>query len=485
MLSSPMLSSPGGEVFLEEPPAPGPYAAGDRICGKYRLIEPIGFGGMGSVWRAHNEILDAPVALKLIRSDARWSGSSERLLIEARAAAGLRHGSIVRVFDFGKTRHRDPFIVMELLQGENLRQLLDRERKMSPVEAVRHLLPILGGIGCAHARGIVHRDLKPENIFLARDDAGGVQPKILDFGIAKLEGKVSRLTTGGILLGSPEYMSPEQALGDKEFDHRVDIWAAAVVLYEMIAGRAPWECSSCPALLRAIVDDPAPSLLGTNDVDVRLWAILERGLAKNPEKRWSCARNFGRALAGWLASRSVADDVSGSSLKIVWLAAETCAPSNADPVETSARTKQANETPLSVSDVLRRPARRKMTVGLTAPLAAGLVFLAIDYHSSNAPAATAVGASAVVVAPADRDPIAQADPIAPATTLAATAPDRTLEAGAPVQDAAAVLVEPPPRARPPERARAPKIAPPGPTKPVVTSAAPVGRPSARSMDFGF
>src|SRR5262249_28254294 len=123
-----MLSSPCGEVFLEEPPAPGPYAAGDRICGKYRLIEPIGFRGVGSVWRAHNEILDAPVALKLIRSDARWSGSSERLLLEARAAAGLRHGSIVRVFDFGKTRHRDPFIAMELLQGESLRQLLDRER---------------------------------------------------------------------------------------------------------------------------------------------------------------------------------------------------------------------------------------------------------------------------------------------------------------------------------------------------------------------
>jgi len=477
---------------LEEPPAPGPYAAGDRICGKYRLIEPIGFGGMGSVWRAHNEILDAPVALKLIRSDARWSGSSERLLMEARAAAGLRHGSIVRVFDFGKTRHRDPFIVMELLQGENLRQLLDRERKMTPIEAVRHLLPILGGIGCAHARGIIHRDMKPENIFLARDDAGAVEPKILDFGIAKLEGSVSRLTTGGILLGSPEYMSPEQALGDEEIDHRVDIWAAAVVLYEMISGRAPWECSNCPALLRAIVDDPAPSLLGTNDVDVRLWAIIERGLAKRREKRWTSARNFGRALAGWLASHSVADDVSGSSLKIVWLAAEASAPSNADPAESSVATKEANEsplneTPLSISDVLRRPARRrKMTVGLTAPLAAGLVFLAIDYHSSSAPAATAVGASAVVVAPpAARDPLGQADPFAPATTLAATAPAEPLEAGAPVQDAAAVLVEPPPRARPAERARGPRSVPLGPAKPAVASAAPVARPSARSMDFGF
>jgi serine/threonine protein kinase len=482
-----MLSSPPSEVFLEEPPAPGPYAAGDRICGKYRLIEPIGFGGMGSVWRAHNEILDAPVALKLIRSDARWSGSSERLLMEARAAAGLRHGSIVRVFDFGKTRHRDPFIVMELLQGESLRQLLDRERKMTPIEAVRHLLPILGGISCAHARGIIHRDMKPENIFLARDDAGGVQPKILDFGIAKLEGSVSHLTTGGILLGSPEYMSPEQALGDQEIDHRVDIWSAAVVLYEMISGRAPWECSNCPALLRAIVDDPAPSLLGTNDVDVRLWAILERGLAKSPEKRWTSARNFGRALAGWLASRSVADDVSGSSLKIVWLAAETSAPSNADPAESSVATKQANETPLSVSDVLRRPARRRrMTVGLTAPLAAGLVFLAIDYHSSSAPAATAVGTSTVVVAPAARDSLEQAEPFALANTLAPTARgealEEALEAGAPVPGADAPRVEPPPLARPAERPRATQRVRPAPTKPV---AAPVGRPLARSMDFGF
>jgi serine/threonine protein kinase len=480
-----MLSLPPGEVFLEEPPAPGPYAAGDRICGKYRLVEPIGFGGMGAVWRAHNEILDTPVALKLIRSDARWSGSSERLLIEARAAAGLRHTSIVRVFDFGKTRHRDPFIVMELLQGESLRDLLDRERQLSAVEAVRHLLPILGGIGCAHARGIVHRDLKPENIFLARDDAGGVQPKVLDFGIAKREGVVSHLT-GGNLLGSPEYMSPEQALGDDDVDHLVDIWAAAVVLYEMIAGRAPWKCSSCPALLRAIVDDPAPSLLGTRGVDARLWAILDRGLAKNREKRWTSARNFGRALAGWLSSRSIVDDVSGCSLRITWLAPEASATVNAGQPDASVETKQADETPWPVSEVLRRPGRRrKLTLGLTVPLAAALTFVAVGYRSSSAPAATAVAVPSVVVTPARADSLEHADSLAPADTLARTASLGTLEVGSLEQDAAAALAEPPPRARPAERANGPRRAPAAPTKPAIPSAAPVSRTSARSMDFGF
>ncbi len=184
------------------------YAAGDRISDKYRLETPLGFGAMGVLWRAHNELLDVPVALKLIRRDARWSWSSERLLFEARVMASLRHSAIVRVFDYGMTTRRDPFIVMELLQGETLRDLLEREKSLSAVEALRLMLPILEGLDCAHARNIVHRDLKPENIFLSRDDRGRIQPKLLDFGIAKLEGAAFRLTTGGIVLGSPSYMSP-------------------------------------------------------------------------------------------------------------------------------------------------------------------------------------------------------------------------------------------------------------------------------------
>src|SRR4029079_15071843 len=134
------------------------------------------------------------LALKLLRSNAPNSGSAERLLLEAKAAASLCHPAIVRVFDFGITEQGDPFLAMELLQGESLRDLLEREHLLPAAQVVRMLLPILAGLTCAHARGIVHRDLKPDNIFLARDDAGRVEPKIVDFGIAKFEGVASHLT---------------------------------------------------------------------------------------------------------------------------------------------------------------------------------------------------------------------------------------------------------------------------------------------------
>jgi len=142
-----------------------------------------------------------------------------------------------------------PATLSEAVQGETLRDLLERERLLPATQVVRTLLPILAGLTCAHARGIVHRDLKPDNIFLARDDAGCVEPKIVDFGIAKLEGATSHLTAVGVFVGSPSYMSPERALGYEE-DMRADVWAIAVVLYEAISGRVPWEGPSRPALLR-------------------------------------------------------------------------------------------------------------------------------------------------------------------------------------------------------------------------------------------
>jgi serine/threonine-protein kinase len=280
------------------------YAAGDHISDKYRLEEPLGFGAMGMLWRAHNEALDAPVALKLIRKDTPWPWSAERLLREARVMASLRHAAIVRVFDYGTSTRHDPFIVMELLRGETLRELLDRVGALSAADAIRLLLPILEGLECAHARGIVHRDLKPENIFISLDDRSRIEPKLLDFGIAQQEGVASRSTTGGVLLGSPAYMSPEQAQGSDQLDARVDVWAAGVVLYEMIAGHEPWEAANCPALLRAIVQDDAPSILGVGGVDERLWSIFELALAKRRENRWASCREFRGALLEWLLSRS-------------------------------------------------------------------------------------------------------------------------------------------------------------------------------------
>src|SRR5688572_19632520 len=184
------------------------YVPGDVILGKYTLESLLGEGGMGSVWRARNTALDAPVAIKLIRADLNRDTLGVRLLQEARAAAKLGHPAIVRVFDVGQTERGDPFIVMELLEGHSFGSVLTQGR-VPPIQAVQTLLPIADALARAHAKGIVHRDLKPDNVFLVTDDER-VQPKLVDFGIVKVEQRDggSHLTQVGTVLGSPEYMSP-------------------------------------------------------------------------------------------------------------------------------------------------------------------------------------------------------------------------------------------------------------------------------------
>jgi serine/threonine protein kinase len=208
------------------------YAPGDIIAGKYALEEQLGAGGMGAVFRALNTAIDMPVAIKLIRSDLDRDTLSGRLLQEARAAAKLAHPAIVRVFDVGKTALGDPFIVMELLQGQSLASVLETEKRLSSVRAVQLLLPIADALSVAHAKGLVHRDVKPDNVFIANDEEGQLQPKLVDFGIVKTEqaSGQSQLTQVGAVIGSPDYMSPEQARGLDRIDLRSDVWWFAVVL---------------------------------------------------------------------------------------------------------------------------------------------------------------------------------------------------------------------------------------------------------------
>ncbi len=305
------------------PRSSGPrYVAGEVIADKYRLISMIGEGGMGSVWVARNLALDVQVALKLIRSDIEAEGAAERLLTEARAAARLKHPSIVRVFDFGRTRRRDPFIVMELLTGENLGDIVQRDGRLAATSAVQLLLPIADALAAAHSKGIVHRDLKPDNVFLAESD-GRLQPKVVDFGIAKVEVQAGqhsqKLTQAGTVLGSPDYMSPEQARGVEDIDHRTDVWSFSVVLYESITGQVPFEDDNYNALLRKIIEQPAASILDVAAGDQELWTILEKGLAKDRNERWQSMRALGEALALWLYSHGVTEDVYGHSLRTAWL----------------------------------------------------------------------------------------------------------------------------------------------------------------------
>lgn len=299
------------------------YQAGELIDEKYVLSEKLGEGGMGAVWRAHNETLDIDVAVKLIRAEETEADGGDRLgdrlLQEARAAARLGHPAIARVFDFGMSDRGDPFIVMELLKGEDLAEALARRGRINATKAVATLMPIAHALAAAHAKGIVHRDLKPENIYLARSEDGHVQPKLVDFGIAKIErSKSHRLTQTGTMLGSPIYMSPEQARGD-DVDHLADIWAFCVVLYEMVTGRPPFEGKNYNALLYSIIADEPPPITSFAAGDDELWALLKRGFEKDPDRRWPTVRDLGMALASWMALRNVHEDITGASMSAQWL----------------------------------------------------------------------------------------------------------------------------------------------------------------------
>ena len=302
--------------------APRPYAPGAIISQKYELIRLLGEGGMGAVWVARNIALDAHIALKLIRADVSRNipGVQGRLLQEARAAASLGHPAIIRVFDFGTTERGDPFIAMELLHGESLADLLGRRGKVSAVRAVQTLLPIIDALASAHATGIVHRDLKPDNIFVAREVGGRIQPKVPDFGIVKLERNVApHLTREGTVLGSPAYMSPEQARGNADVDTRSDIWAICIVLYQLMTGELPFVAENNNALLWSIVETPPLPFTELGVSEPELWAIVARGLEKAREARWQGMFDLGKALAEWLLARGIEEDICHASLRGRWL----------------------------------------------------------------------------------------------------------------------------------------------------------------------
>jgi eukaryotic-like serine/threonine-protein kinase len=219
-------------------------APGTAIGQDYRLERLLGEGGMGAVWQATRLVDGAAVAIKFVKAGRHAVEVSRRLLREARVGSAIQHPNVVRVYDVFQYGER-PAVVMELLSGENLRQKIERERRLSLEEAVNLLLPVISAVGTAHALGVIHRDLKPEYVFLSREQHLTV-PRVLEFGVAKLtasEGLTmasAEITSTGSLLGTPGYMAPEQ-LGGEELDQRADIWSLGVILYEVLSGGRPIE----------------------------------------------------------------------------------------------------------------------------------------------------------------------------------------------------------------------------------------------------
>jgi serine/threonine-protein kinase len=304
-------------VDAAEPESLGVYTPGLVLLGKYELIEPLARGGMGAVWRAHNQLLSSEVAVKVMLRGASDTGgiALQRAHSEARLAAQLRHPAVCSTLDFGVSDQGDPLVVSELLKGEGLDETLLEQGPLSATRAVQLLLPILDALATAHDAGIIHRDVKPSNLFLARDASGNIQPKLLDFGIARGMSEATHLTLAGSICGTPDYMSPEQARGCRDVDARSDVWSVCATLYELVSGRVPFPGDNYNAVIFAVIQREPKPLSGLAGPDQALAKILERGLKKPREERFQSARELARALSEFLLARGLETDVGGHSLK--------------------------------------------------------------------------------------------------------------------------------------------------------------------------
>ncbi len=274
---------------------------GKVLDGKYKLTRLIGEGGMGAVYEAEHQRIHRQVAVKLMRPEAESSVNSvERFHREAMAASAIGHPNIIEIFDVGLESDGTAFIVMELLRGISLSAMLKVEGVVVTGRALSFALQILSALDAAHRKGIIHRDLKPDNVFIAVDRMMREVVKILDFGVAKIQGPSERdleLTKSGVVFGSPFYLSPEQARGRRDLDPRADVWAVGVVLYQMLGGKRPFDGENYNEIMgRILMDEPIPLLDLAPEIPVGLVRIVERALAKDRDQRYGTAAEMLEAL---------------------------------------------------------------------------------------------------------------------------------------------------------------------------------------------
>ena len=269
-------------------------AIGELVNGKYRVDGMAGTGGMGVVVSARHVELGHQVAIKFLSSDEETTSAAvERFLREGRIVASLRSDHVVRIYDVGRLESGTPFMVMELLRGQDLSAYASQSGEVGVEQAVDWILQATHAIAEAHERGIIHRDLKPSNLFLTQRSDGTDCVKVLDFGISKRIAVQDPCQYGGQLtatrqvVGSPAYMSPEQVRNARDVDHRVDIRALGITLYELLAGRTAFDADTFPAVCASIVADAPPPLRAlVPNVPQGLERVVMRCLEKDPAKRF-------------------------------------------------------------------------------------------------------------------------------------------------------------------------------------------------------
>jgi serine/threonine protein kinase len=271
---------------------------GNIVGGKYRLTRRLGEGGMGEVFEAQHTLIGRRFAVKFLHAHlAKNAEAMTRFRHEAQAAGGIEHENIGAALDFGEADDGTPYLVMEYLEGQDLAHLLAEGGPLPYTRATYLILQACRGLVAAHGRGIVHRDLKPENLFLCKRDDGGDLMKVVDFGIAKLRAKVT-VTQSGVTMGTPCYMSLEQARGAKEVDHRADIYALGVILYEAISGTRPYPGDNYnEVLFNLFSTEPVPLHELCPDLPAGLTDVVHRAMAREQRNRYDSVADLAMALA--------------------------------------------------------------------------------------------------------------------------------------------------------------------------------------------
>ena len=284
------------------------------LDGKYKLTRLLGVGGMGAVYEAEHTVITRKVAVKVLhRNPDETSEAAQRFIREARTASAIEHQNVVEIFDVGLDPEGIHYIVMELLKGELLSDYMGRHERIPAPKALPIFGALLAGLRAAHEAGIVHRDLKPSNVFLALDQQGARRVKLLDFGISKQFGPDTNelaLTASGAVMGTPLYMSPEQARGERDLDSRTDVWSAAVILYQMLAGQVPFQGDSYNQVMSNILVEPVPQIRElVPDLPAELVSLLDSALTKDRKRRFAAAGEFAAALA----NLGLSDDAGSKS----------------------------------------------------------------------------------------------------------------------------------------------------------------------------
>jgi serine/threonine-protein kinase len=402
---------------------PGPLQAKDPMLperfGRYEVIDEIGDGAMGRVYRAWDPAVSRVVAVKTVKTEYLTRDTADEYLKrfhrEAQSAGGLNHPAIVRVFDLG-----DDYLVMELVEGRTLHRVIRDEGRLAPAETLRLLAPVADAVDHAHRAGIVHRDIKPANIMVQPDG----QPKLMDFGVAKIEASV--MTTAGQVLGSPSYMSPEQIAG-LDVTGRSDLYSLAVVAYEMLTGQPPFQGRSITQVIYKVMHEaPPPPRQWNAALPARYDGVFARALAKDPAARFPTAGELVAAL-----------DIQ----ELEYALSEAAEP----PSPTATRATPGDDEPTMLASTPPRPEARKgrwLALG-AAGLLATVAVAWLGLRRAPADPAQVPEPSPALASPA----AARATPAPLATTPAPSAPRRARSAP-PVTTLAPAALAPAPSAPP-------------------------------------